>query len=392
MLRPSTAVLIALTLAGCMRDPVGSGEPEDIAFMKNTDVITENMRKIAEEPGPGSRDLALEDVLMVQGFPDAIRVYDIGNPRRLHILNEIHLTGGTGSLSLYNRFAHASTTSGIRVFDLADPSNPTLRALYSNLCGSARHTLVAPENSTAGFIFSAPHSTAPSCTGQFNLAAFARTDPELASVAMLPLPRSTDCDSFSAHAEEDLLVALCENGPSGGPEAEVWNIADPFNPQVLFSRAAPSGQSWHSASFSADGVLIALGTSSGETQVFLSPDISASALASFQIPVRGAGGQGCEGAFTTGASDPWYLVQGCQASGTSVLSIRNESGNVRIAEDGWAIPSVQNSADVWASYWYDSAIYTSDQARGLEIFRFTGAPIGRYPKGRTARSNPRTTG
>ncbi len=394
MLRLSTTmVLLILVLTGCVRDPIGTGEPDDVAFMKIKDVIAENLRKMAELYDRKTRDLAFEDDLLVEATDLGMRIVDVSRARRPQVLTEIPMTGVTGGVSVHSDFAHVSTVNGIRVFDISDPLAPILKNFFANSCGSARHTLVARENASNAYTISAPVSTASICDGVYMLAEFFLADLSVATVANRPLPRSTGCHTFGAQAREELVVALCDIGPSGGPEAEVWDMTDPANPLVLSNRLPPSGQSWHSAMYSWDGDRVALGTSTGLVQVFAAPDISAPPLGSFQIPMRGAGGQACDGGFTPGAADPHYLVLGCQSNGTSVLSISNVPGGaVSITEEAWAVPAPPDQADTWASYWYNGPIFESDVNRGLRIFSMSGPGIGSYPRTTTPRSNPRVTG
>ncbi len=377
MLRPLTAALLVFALAGCVRDPVGTGEPQDIAFMKKAK--TNTMQLVREVPAniDGHGQLAIEGRLSVAGTLNGYYIWD-EKDREDPSFHPV--PGATGSVALFNSIAYIARVDGMELIDVSDPGNPQSLAFYPHTCGSDRHTLVLRENSTVVQSISAPHNTA--CAGTFGVLTVPKTDPNAGIWRYRPSPGSLGCFNFVTHAATNELIALCANGSV----AQNWDITDLFNPNVVAIRAAPLAQQWISGSTSSDGTWATLHSDAGLIELFEKPGqgtvLQDPPKGSIQIPRQFQGEAACEGGFVPNGPFPQKhtMTVGCGAEGTFVIEF-----DVLMVSD-WSVRATGDRPEeaISATY-FDKAVRTVDRQSGVRIYKPNGFDS---PKETRQRVNP----
>ncbi len=414
-----------------------------------------------------SSDIAFQGNLAFNGNYDGWRVIDISDPDNPLELAHPSCNGDQGDIAVYGNILVRSWNSkkttprtclgttvpagweGVHVFDITDPVNPVPKAAVELPCGS--HTITVAGVSSNRLILYSNNSSSSGCgvgldlAGQNALGDFmdviAVPRDDLANASLInrvPLagPATdirTGCHD-AAVIRGSVNLAACASGDT----TNVFSIGAPRGgtleaPQLLYTIQEPGvGQAgtfgrWHSAAFTWDGRVLALGWEPGGGGA---PFCTANGT---QVPVGG-------GVFVTQTDThksvffydaatgqklgmwtlprPQSLEENCTIhdynvvplrSGRHVLVMGNYQAGTWAADFtdpahpqtiAWSDPPplgqvttptgelVNELGGAWSSYWYNGFIYESEITKGLNVFRLSD-PVIMGPI-RLARLNPQT--
>jgi hypothetical protein len=364
-----------------------------------------------------SSDLAFWGVLAFAGSYDGFRVIDVSNPAEPSVIADVRCRNRQGDISVWENLVFVSTDTptstsqcdgedvpagsqgaweGIRIFDVSDPSDPTLIRSVRTDCGSHTHTLV-PDPSLDRvllYVSSYPNffeSLGPSCQAPFERISVVEVPldaPERARVVAEPSLEGTEvfdwgtdeiengvgCHDITVFMPLDLAAAACMS------EGQIWDISDPVVPRVVARIDNPQVSFWHSAAFSWDGEVVAFGdeyffgepgcqsTTHGAIWFYRVSD-PAEPLGHYTLP-RDQGDDREQ--FCTAhnfdilpVQDRYVMVSAFYIGGVSVIDFTDPAQPREIAYYDAVVP---RGADVWSAYWYDGGVYASDIGRGVDVF------------------------
>lgn len=383
-----------------------------------------------------SSDLAFWGRLAFQGNYDGWRVIDISDPDDPVELAHPSCNGDQGDLVVWENVLVRSWNSkkavdrlcldeivpagweGVHVFDISDPLDPDLVASVELPCGS--HTATAAGVDDGDLIVYSNISSSAGCTGGdpagdfMDVIAVPLDDPSAASlIHREPLEGPATAVATGCHDVGVILGDVNKAACASADTINVWDIADPRDPALLFTIQEPgvgqagTGGRWHSAAFTWDGEVIVAGWEPGggaapecETT---DPDVKKSAffydadtgakLGQWVLP-RGQDADPVTGApqnctihnynVVPLRSGRYVLVSGNYQAGTWVTDFTDPANPVTV---GWSDPPalppisagpppVFELGGAWSSYWYNNFIYESDITTGLNAFRLSDAATG----------------
>ena len=274
---------------------------------------------------------------------------------------------------------------GIRIFDLADPSQPQLiRAVYTD-CGSHTHTLVPDlaNNRVLLYVSSYPSSTGPNCQSphaKISIVGVPLDAPETASVIATPQIDAPPYIGIGCH-DITVFLAIHKAAASCQSEGQIWDITDPAHPDTLHPLVRvddPAVNFWHSAEFTWDGQYVVFDDEAqgnftcaagqpGQIRIYRVSD--GHLMSQFMIP-RPQGSLYCSvhNGNLIPVAGRYLLVTAWYHGGTSVIDFTNPSSPHEIAYyDADGSPTASYA---WSSYWYNGKIYTNDIARGQDVFDY----------------------
>jgi len=415
--------------------------------------------------GPGdvpwdtrNTDLAFWNNIVIQGRYDGFRVINVrasGNPREVAFFQCVSDQGDVGiwrnlvfrAVNSGQASDQCSTTpqpmsngwEGIQIFDIRDLNNITQVGAVPLDCGSHTFTVV-PElsknrvllyNSTSQSNNQAPGPFPNQCSDPFN-----RFD-----IVEVPLDAPGDSSVVGAASlgvgHDGMPIEMCHDigviqgdvnkaACAGHHDAVVFDISDPANPVRLFpitQEAVASVSGWHSAAFTWDGEIIALGWEPGggtrprcqETgamdgnvvvtdemkTVFFHDADTGEEVGRWTLPRPQSQYENCtiHNYNIVPDLDRYVLVHGSYQSGTSAVDFTDPENAYEFA---WMDPPPLDPPSEtspggrtnfrggdWSSYWYNGFIYESDARRGLYIWKLNAPEVG-GPKLRLDFLNPQT--
>jgi hypothetical protein len=320
---------------------------------------------------------------------------------------------------------------GVRIFDIADIKNPKQVAAVQTCRGSHTHTLVVDPNDkdnvyiyVSGTAFVRQNEELAGCSGEApdknpNTALF-RIDvikvplaaPQDAQVVSSPRvfidPRTGALNGLNnggTHGKDGLekpsdtnqchditvysALGLAAGACSGN--GIVLDIKDPAHPKRVDAVNDPNYSYWHSASFSNDGTKVVftdewgggLGARCrandpnkwGADAVFHLKDNKLSFASYYKLPAAQGDSENCVAHNGSLIPVPGrdIEVQAWYQGGISMMDFTDADHPVEIAyfDRGPIDSKMLVLGGDWSAYWYNGHIYSSEIARGLDIFELT---------------------
>ncbi|MDT4897336.1 MAG: hypothetical protein QOH25_2413 [Acidobacteriota bacterium] len=320
---------------------------------------------------------------------------------------------------------------GVRIFDIADIRNPKQVAAVQTCRGSHTHTLVVDPNDknnvyiyVSGTSFVRQSEELAGCSGEKpdkdpNTALF-RIDvikvplatPQNAQVVSSPrvfmdpgtgalnglnnggthgkdgLQKPSDtnqCHDITVYSAIGLAAGACSGN------GILLDIKDPVNPKRIDAVNDPNYAYWHSASFSNDGKKVVftdewgggLGARCrandpnkwGADAIFRLTNNKLSFASYYKLPAAQGDSENCVAHNGSLIPVPGrdIEVQAWYQGGISVMDFTDAGHPVEIAyfDRGPIDPKMLVLGGSWSAYWYNGHIYSSEIARGLDIFELT---------------------
>lgn len=320
---------------------------------------------------------------------------------------------------------------GVRIFDITDIKNPKQVAAVQTCRGSHTHTLVVdPKDKenvyiyVSGTSFVRQSEELPGCSGEApdkdpNTALF-RIDVIKVPLAAPQEAKVVSSPRIFSDPQTGALNALSSGGTHGkdGPEKPsdsnqchditaysaiglaagacsgngiLLDIRDPVNPKRLDAVNDPNYAYWHSASFSNDGKKVVftdewgggMGARCratdpnkwGADSIFNLKDNKLSFASYYKLPAAQGDSENCVAHNGSLIPVPGrdIEVQAWYQGGISVMDFTDAARPVEIAyfDRGPIYPDMLVLGGSWSAYWYNGHIYSSEIARGLDIFELT---------------------
>lgn len=318
---------------------------------------------------------------------------------------------------------------GVRIFDITDITNPKQVGAVQTCRGSHTHTLVVDPNDknnvyiyVSGTSFVRQSEELAGCSG-----GTPDKDPNTAlfriEVIKVPLAAPQNAKVVSSprvfgDPNTGAINALNDGGShaSGGRPSEtnqchditvysaiglaagacsgngiLLDIKDPANPKRIDAVNDPNYAYWHSASFSNDGKKVVftdewgggLGARCrendpnkwGANAVFRLTNNKLSFANYYKLPAAQSDSENCVAHNGSLIPVPGrdIKVQAWYQGGISLMDFTNPDQPVEIAyfDRGPIDPKMLVLGGPWSAYWYNGHIYSSEIARGLDIFELT---------------------
>jgi hypothetical protein len=320
---------------------------------------------------------------------------------------------------------------GVRIFDISDIRNPKQVAAVQTCRGSHTHTLVLDPNDkdnvyiyVSGTSFVRQPEELAGCSGEKpdkdpNTALF-RIEvikvpvaaPQDAKVVSSPRvfidartgamnglnnggthgkkgsekPSDTDqCHDITVYSAIGLAAGACSGN------GILLDIKDPVNPKRVDAVNDPNYSYWHSASFSNDGTKVVftdewgggLGARCrpndpnkwGADAIFHLKDGKLSFANYYKLPAAQGDTENCVAHNGSLVPVPGrdIEVQAWYQGGISIMDFTDATHPFEIAyfDRGPIDPKVLVLGGDWSAYWYNGNIYSSEMARGLDVFELT---------------------
>lgn len=323
------------------------------------------------------------------------------NKQESPICNNTPTTGFHESESSLNK-------EGIRVVDYSDPKQPKQVAFVETKCGSHTNTLVPDGDVTYMYIESYPIAQTVDCNaveghGAISILSFPTNDPsklkfeKFFDVSRTPVPNDAPigCHDLQAWPERDIVIAACIS------EAQVWNIKDPANPEILARITNPDVQVWHSAAFTWDGKFAIIsdeyagaaggGGCTGDKDSTVgamwfynvedpaSPQLAGS-YSLPRVPPADSAEEGERFRCTTHIytilpmkdANKYIAVSSYYSGGISAVDFSDPADPQEIGH--YLMQPGGVNPDSWAAYWYNGRVYTNDflSKLGVTVFKING--------------------
>jgi hypothetical protein len=388
-------------------------------------------------------DLAFQGRLAFNGNYDGWRVIDISDPDNPTELAHPSCKGDQGDIVVWGNILVRSWNTkrpearpcvgetvpinweGVHVFDISDPTNPTLEAAVELPCGS--HTASAAGVDDGALIVYSNISSSVGCGTPGNTRAEQDALGDFMDVIAVPLnnlagaslihrePLAGPTDPLVRTGCHDVGVILGDVNKAACASADtinVFDVSNPRDPSLLFTITEPGvGDSttngrWHSAAFTWDGEVIIAGWEPGggaapecettdppvdKSMFFYDADTGVK-LGMWTLP-RGqdAPNENCtihNYNLVPLRSGRYIAVSGNYQAGTWVTDLTNPASAVTVA---WSDPPVLSPPDLggaWSTYWYNGFLYESEITKGLNVFRVSDPRL--RGEIRLGRLNPQT--
>ncbi|MFZ0749850.1 MAG: hypothetical protein WAM70_10865 [Pyrinomonadaceae bacterium] len=457
---------------------LGSDNPEDPKVQKTLAQLgigdTSKLEKSALLPTAqlafANSDLAFQGNRLFMGNFYGLNIYDISTPANARLLTSIICPGGQNDLSVYKNLLFMSVEMangrldcgpqgfspgppppagqekdpppppaekdrfrGVRIFDIADISNPKQVAAVQTCRGSHTHTLVVdPKDKRNVYIYVSGTSYVrrneelAGCSGEQpekdpNTALFrievirvplaapqnAKVvssprifiDPRTGNVAGLssgPVhgkageamekPSLTNqCHDITVYSQLGLAAGACSGN------GILLDIRDPVHPKRVDAVNDPNYAYWHSASFSNDGKKVVftdewgggLGARCrandpnkwGADAIFHLKNRKLSFASYYKLPAAQSDSENCVAHNGSLLPVPGrdIKVQAWYQGGISIMDFTDAEHPVEIGyfDRGPIFPNLLVLGGPWSAYWYNGHIYASEIARGLDVFELT---------------------
>jgi len=320
---------------------------------------------------------------------------------------------------------------GVRIFDISDITNPKQVAAVQTCRGSHTHTLVVDPNDKnnayiyvsgtsfvrqneelAGCYDGTPDKNPNTALFRIDVIKVPLASPEDAKVVSSPRifmdsrtgvvnglnnggshdgnaigkPSDTDqCHDITVYSAIGLAAGACSGN------GIILDIKDPANPKRLDAVNDPNYAYWHSAAFSNDGKKVVftdewgggLGARCrandpnkwGANAIFNLKDNKLSFANYYKLPAAQGDSENCVAHNGSLVPVPGrdIKVQAWYQGGISLMDFTDPGNPFEIAyfDRGPVDPKMLILAGSWSAYWYNGRIYSSEIARGLDIFELT---------------------
>lgn len=318
---------------------------------------------------------------------------------------------------------------GVRIFDITDIRSPKQIAAVQTCRGSHTHTLVVSPNDknnvyiyVSGTSFVRPSEELAGCSAEPpnkdpNTALFRievikvpLTAPQTAQVVSSPRvfmdsrtgvinglnnggshdgdgkPTDTNqCHDITVYSALGLAAGACSGN------GILLDIKDPVNPKRLDAVNDPNYSYWHSAAFSNDGKKVVftdewgggLGARCrendpnkwGANAIFSLANNKLSFASYYKLPSAQGDSENCVAHNGSLVPVPGrdIKVQAWYQGGISLMDFTDANYPVEIAyfDRGPIDPKMLILGGSWSAYWYNGHIYSSEIARGLDVFELT---------------------
>lgn len=321
---------------------------------------------------------------------------------------------------------------GVRIFDISDIRNPKQVGAVQTCRGSHTHTLVVdpkdknnvyiyvsgtsfvrPGEELAGCSAEPPNKDPNTALFRIEVIKVPLAAPQDAKVVSSPRvfidPRTGDLNGLSnggTHGENGKLekpsatdqchdiTVYSEIGLAAGACAGngiLLDIRDPVNPKRIDAVNDPNYAYWHSASFSNDGKKVVftdewgggLGARCrandpnvwGANAVFRLTNNKLNFASYYKLPAAQGDSENCVAHNGSLLPVPGrdIKVQAWYQGGISLMDFTDPDEPVEIAyfDRGPIDPKMLVLGGSWSAYWYNGHIYSSEIARGMDIFELT---------------------
>lgn len=320
---------------------------------------------------------------------------------------------------------------GVRIFDISDIRNPKQVGAVQTCRGSHTHTLVVdPKDKNNVYIYvsgtsfvrqseelagcsdGAPDKNPNTALFRIEVIKVPLAAPQDAQVVSTPRvfadpktgamnalnnggthennglqrPTETDqCHDITVFAEIGLAAGACAGN------GILLDIKDPVNPKRIDAVNDPNYAYWHSASFSNDGKKVVftdewgggMGARCrandpnkwGANAVFRLTDNKLNFASYYKLPAAQGNTENCVAHNGSLVPVPGrdLKVQAWYQGGISLMDFTDPSNPVEIAyfDRGPIDPKTLVMGGSWSAYWYNGSIYSSEIARGLDVFELT---------------------
>jgi LVIVD repeat len=436
-MRARRALFAAIVAVGALAMP---------AAATAQDVRSDNMTLLKNLPkvdAAAQSDLAFQGRHAYAGTFSGLRVIDIADPANATQVAFEPCNGGQFDVSVWEDLLFASvdtpqtndgcsasnTTAstpgaweGVRVFDISDPTDPTLIKSVATDCGSHTHTIVPdPDNDNRVFIYVSSYglttsSIGPNCQqfhGKISVIRVPLNRPERARVVAEPavdvpvfdhtrlelgstgLMDTSGCHDITVLAPRQLAAAACLS------VGQIWDISNIRRPEPLMTLNTPFVRAWHSAQFTWDGERVAFGDEAGggvlgrcraqdyplTGAVWIYEVSSGRELGLYKLPRFFGEDDHCtmhNFNFVPGV-DRDILVSAAYHGGTTVADVTRPWDPEEI---GFYEAQGPPHALTWSSYWHNGFVYANDIDRGFDVFEIRH----RFLQGAESldRNNPQT--
>lgn len=410
-----------------------SGKPKEA---KAFDLRSNNMKLKSSTPQTNftNSDIAYWGDTAYVGNYGGFRVFDISSSKP-KLLADVSCPGPQNDVSVWNDLLILSVDAvmagdqcgaaqlpsvprpttgweGVRVFDVSDPANPQFMTSVYTDCGSHTNNII-PDDANGRllvYVLSYALRGGPTCgdemagspgNGQISIVQVPYDDPASASLLKtVPIPVSqtfddlvplglgaTDgCHDVQFFYELDLAAAACLS------VGQMWDISDPVNPVILQDFDNDNIEIWHSATFTWDGKITVFGDESvfgscqdpsqlnGRLWFYDTANLVSGGddeLSSFMIPRIQP--EYCSSHLfnVLPRNDRYILASSWYGGGISVIEFTDPTAPVEIGfyDAQFPVPS-----SVWAGYWYNGQIYSSDIPRGFDILKLSGSAEAKTTK------------
>jgi hypothetical protein len=317
---------------------------------------------------------------------------------------------------------------GVRIFDISDIKNPKQVAAVQTCRGSHTHTLVVDPNDKenvyiyvsgtsfvrqdeelAGCSTGAPDKNPNTALFRIEVIKVPLARPQDAKVVSSPRvfidPRTGAINALKSAASHGVgqpsdtnqchditvysAIGLAAGACSGN--GLLLDIKDPVNPKRLDAVNDPNYAYWHSASFSNDGKKVVFTDEWGggggprcraidpnvwgADSIFHLEDNKLKFASYYKMPAAQTETENCVAHNGSLIPVPGrdIMVQAWYQGGISIMDFTDTEHPVEIAyyDRGPVDPKVLVSGGSWSAYWYNGHIYSSEIARGLDIFELT---------------------
>jgi hypothetical protein len=431
----AVAVAVAVTIsvvASLMFSGVAIAHDGDHpgTYIPSPEGSSPNMHLVASAPRTGSitgyrnSDLAFWGKRAYAGNYEGFRVIDISEPESPVVLSDFPCLGSQNDVSVWQNLLFVSVDTpltgpecgntpvagtgweGIRIFDVANPTQPRYVGAVATDCGSHTHTLLPDAANGRVLLYvssypsshlgSTPYGTTcarlnPDGTqghSHISVVSVPLAAPETAHVVSKPafeivdrlgIPGYRGCHDISVFTSINRAAAACSS------EGQIWDISDPVNPRTIARLHNSNIDFWHSASFTWDGKVVLFGDEAGgggqprcrstdpatlgamwfydlDALNNLDATTADPPLGSFKIGrVQDAGNCTTHNFNVIPVQGRYVAVAAYYAGGTSVIDF-TDPANAR--EIGYFDP---HGANTWSSYWYNGFVYTNDTGRGFDV-------------------------
>jgi hypothetical protein len=317
---------------------------------------------------------------------------------------------------------------GVRIFDISDINNPKQVAAVQTCRGSHTHTLVIDPNDKnnvyiyvsgtsfvrqdeelAGCSSGTPDKDPNTALFRIDIIKVPLASPQNAKVVSSPRvfmdprtgvinalqsaashgtgkPSATNqCHDITVYSAIGLAAGACSGN------GLLLDIKDPVNPKRIDAVNDPNYAYWHSASFSNDGKKVVFTDEWGggggprcravdpnvwgADSVFRVADNKLNFAGYYKMPAAQTEQENCVAHNGSLIPVPGrdIMVQAWYQGGVSIMDFTDAEHPVEIGyfDRGPIDPKVLVSGGSWSAYWYNGHIYSSEIARGLDIFELT---------------------
>ncbi len=391
-------------------------------------------------------DMAFRDDLLVAGSYHGFNVYRLQGDQAPQLLSSVVCPGGQGDVSIVGDLlimsveqgrgrvdcglegvegdVNAQRFRGLRIFDIADPTEPKQVGQVQTCRGSHTHSVVASDerriivynSGTAGV---RDEDELAGCIG--NVAGDPRTALFRIDVIEIPVAdparaRIIDSPAVFADPATGVMAGLWRGGDHGDDTQEtsetdqchditvfptagiaagacsgngiVFDIRDPLAPKRIDAVVDKGFAYWHSATFNNDGTKVIFtdewGGGSrprcrahdplewGADAIYDLVDGKLTYRSHFKMPAPQVDEENCVAHNGSIVPVPGrdLMVQSWYQGGISVWDFTDSAAPVEVAYfDRGPIDSEELVlGGYWSSYWYDGRIYATEIVRGLDVF------------------------